>query len=414
MVNMFQRSIFLTNVFFRFLFIVLILNSFDKSICFANYKIPKIKVKIGSTIKTIFISGTDLRRTNHISNRSKKYGGSKSIKYNCDFYSKKRIQSVIKNKPILLASLNSQTGLIAVKSDKEKKVKRYRGKLHLITSPRGDSCDIVNEVSIENYISTLLSKEMNGGWPIEALKAQAIAARTYAIHKMKHSGVSKQLGFKAYYDLESSEKHQVSGEFFDITPSTLKATSKTIGKVLYSKSGLLTPIFFHARCGGQTLLPNHVWQNKVSGYNKVKCVSCEKSIKGRWKKNISLKRFIKFLTWAEEKKYISPIKTAYEKLEFRFIADKRTNTFLRLYLGDQLITLKKPLLRRYFGRVLFPSNYFSMNYDKRKGIFPVTGKGLGHGVGMCQIGALALAKKGWSYKKILAHYFPGHKLKKIY
>jgi stage II sporulation protein D len=50
----------------------------------------------------------------------------------------------------------------------------------------------------------------------------------------------------------------------------------------------------------------------------------------------------------------------------------------------------------------------------KKGGFVIYGEGLGHGVGLCQMGAFALAKRGWSYKKILAHYFPGHVLKKMY
>jgi stage II sporulation protein D len=74
--------------------------------------------------------------------------------------------------------------------------------------------------------------------------------------------------------------------------------------------------------------------------------------------------------------------------------------------------VEKALLRNYFGRVLFPSNTFSVK-AQGDGI-AISGEGLGHGVGLCQMGAFAMAMRGWSYKKILAHYFPGHVLKKLY
>ena len=56
---------------------------------------------------------------------------------------------------------------------------------------------------------------MNAVWPLEALKAQAVAARSYAYHKIVTQQVSRTKGFKTYYDLENSEKHQVNGSFFD-------------------------------------------------------------------------------------------------------------------------------------------------------------------------------------------------------
>jgi stage II sporulation protein D len=70
------------------------------------------------------------------------------------------------------------------------------------------------------------------------------------------------------------------------------------------------------------------------------------------------------------------------------------------------------MLRRYFGRVLFPSSFTQINLKKR--FVSVQGEGLGHGVGMCQIGALYMAKKGKNYREILAHYFPKFRLEKVY
>ena len=77
-----------------------------------------------------------------------------------------------------------------------------------------------------------------------------------------------------------------------------------------------------------------------------------------------------------------------------------------------MLAFNKSLLRRYFGRVIFPSNHYEI--DMKWGKLVVKGQGNGHGVGLCQVGALGLAKRGWAYKQILAHYFPKHELRKIY
>jgi len=91
---------------------------------------------------------------------------------------------------------------------------------------------------------------MNPKWPLEALKAQAVAARTYALHKMRTQQVTKELGAEAFYDLESSEKHQVGGNFFDATTTTNLASAETKGEVLTTSSGQIQPIFFTQNAEG--------------------------------------------------------------------------------------------------------------------------------------------------------------------
>ena len=64
------------------------------------------------------------------------------------------------------------------------------------------------------------------------------------------------------------------------------------------------------------------------------------------------------------------------------------------------------------GRGILPSNYYTIEDDGHR--VKLKGKGYGHGVGMCQLGAFDLAKRGYNYKQILAHYFPEHKIEKLY
>lgn len=363
---------------------------------------PNIKVRIAKNLKNISVSGLDLKA--NLPKTSKNFQGRKKLKFNCKNFSKNKSSG---SKPLLLASLNSKSGLINWSGQK------FKGQLQVLASNGHQSCDLVNNVSIEDYISSLLSREMNSKWPIEALKAQAIAARSYAWFMMKSRRVSRELGSNAYYDLESSEKHQVTGDFFDQTPSTQKATKQTKGYILVSKEkNQKTPIFFHSKCGGRTLRPDQVWDNPVAGYQSVNCPFCYNHGKKSWRYKISNKRMRKILKqYAQEEGFTSNSKKIFNK-EIRMAPDKEKSNILRFYDGDKLVLFRKSYLRKKMGRARIPGNYLKV--FKRKNSFFVYGEGNGHGVGMCQFGALDMAQKGKSYRQILAHYFPGHKLKKIY
>ncbi|MCK5882286.1 MAG: SpoIID/LytB domain-containing protein [Bacteriovoracaceae bacterium] len=361
---------------------------------------PKIRVRIAKNISVVSISGMDLNRK-FISDQSvKHYAGRKRIKFNCQNIDYKKYQ---KKGAIRLVSVNSDTGLVTFGEEK------YSGKILITTSDDFKSCDVINEVDIESYISSLLAKEMNGTWPVEALKAQAVAARTYAIYKIRQRQFAKKRGRAKVYDIENSEKHQVGGHFFDATVNTLDAARGTRGQVLLTKAGNLTETFFHASCGGQTKTPDQVWSNIVEGYTSVKCPRCKKSDKQSYIKKITRKRFVSFLSWASKNKFIP-----FSKNIQRFVVapDRLKNSKMRVYVDSKVYILEKSLLRRYFGRFVIPSNHFVISLEDD--ILVVIGKGHGHGVGMCQLGALQMARDGRTYNSILYHYFPNHVLKKIF
>jgi stage II sporulation protein D len=382
----------------------LIYTFFLLSFCLQSslFAAPVVSVRIGKSLRNIHVTGFDLKRHLLFNNDFKNYAGKKTVKFNCETFTTLNKQ---KNKPILLATLESPTGLLSYENA------RYQGMFKVITNSKGDSCDIINDIPMESYISSLLTKEMNAKWPIEALKAQAVAARSYALHKMQSQQVSRELGSEAYYDLESSEKHQVGGNFFDATETTRTASLETKGEVLETPDGKIRPVFFHAKCGGKTLRPDQVWHNKESGYESVNCPFCHNIGPKGWTKNISYDRMRSFFIWARSQKILK------ERLGSDFssvilVPDNIDKFTVNFYISDKPYIVEKAALRRYFGNVLFPSNSFAL--EIKNGSFQVAGEGLGHGVGLCQMGALSLAQKGWSYKKILAHYFPGHVLKKLY
>lgn len=364
---------------------------------------PKIRVKVLKEQKEVLISGTDLTRTFYSRPISDSFTGRKQVKFDCSKLSSLKF----KKKPILLASLGSPTGLISLVDQK------YRGDLHIISHPQGGKCDVVQEVRLDDYVSNLLAKEMNAKWPLEVLKAQAVAARSYALHKIETNQVSKNLGFESYFHLENSEKYQVGGSFFDSTARTDRASKETEGMILTNPQGKVQPIFFHARCGGRTLEPHHVWENKVKGYSEVICPRCRLSEKGSFNKGLTQHRMKKFFHWLSRKGHLA-LNSKVNFKDFKLVEDRKYNRYLRFYMEGKLYRLKKSWFRKYFGRFDIPSNNFRLTSNQSYSQFFVNGKGHGHGVGMCQVGALDLAKKGWDYKKILNHYYPNFKLVKKY
>ena len=352
----------------------------------AHASVPQVKVLIAKSLSEINVVGTDLKKTIHHNKVSQQYQGRKNLKFKCQAAKLKSTQ--------LLASVSSPTGLISWEDAK------FQGELQLINSPDSADCQLVNQIPMDSYIATLLAKEMNGSWPVEALKAQAVAARTYAYQRINSD---------AFYHLESSEKDQVSGSFLDITDNTLIAARGTQGEILVGPSGKITPAFFHSKCGGKTYRPDQVWGGVEEGYQQVECGFCHKTGKKAWKHEIGQGKLTDMLDRVLVRYYSDKMK---HKEEVRIMADAPEKSELRFYSGSKLHIVKKAYLRHLFGRELLPSNNYTLKKNSKG--FEVQGAGYGHGVGMCQLGALELAQRGYTYKEILSHYFPQHKLKKIY
>lgn len=348
--------------------------------------VPEVKVLVAKSLSEINVHGFDLKKTIPHNNTSQQYAGRKNLKFRC--------QASQLNSTQLLASVSSPTGLISWEDSK------FQGELQLINNPSSDDCHLVNKIPMESYIATLLAKEMNGSWPVEALKAQAVAARTYAYQRINSD---------AFYHLESSEKDQVSGTFLDVTEKTLIAAKSTQGEILLGPSGKITPAFFHSKCGGKTYRPDQVWGGVEEGYQQVECSFCHKTGKKSWKHEIGNSKLTAMLDRVLERYYSDRIEN---KKEIKMVEDSPQKSELRFYSGSKLHVVKKAYLRHLFGRELLPSNNYTL-IKAGKG-YVVRGEGYGHGVGMCQLGALELAKRGYNYKQILSHYYPQHQLKKIY
>jgi stage II sporulation protein D len=361
--------------------------------------VPSVKVLIAKSLKKVLVEGMDLTKTIHTQHRTQTYQGRKKIAFNC--YSPRVGQKFkFPKNALLVASLSSPTGLVSYGTTK------YQGELQLLTNPASESCDLVNNIPLESYITTLLAKEMNGTWPVEALKAQAVAARTYAYDRMA-KGVRLE-GPEKLYHLESSEKDQVSGSYFDATKLTVRASKETEGEILVGPSGKIAPAFFHSKCGGKTLRPDQVWGGVEEGYRSVNCPFCQKTGMKDWKHNIPGSKLNGMIDTVLKKYYSDHTEEGSVKL----MPDSLKNSELRFYVNDRLHIIKKSYLRNLFGREYLPSNNFIMTTREKE--FLVEGQGYGHGVGLCQLGALELAKRGYNYQQILSFYFPRHRMKRVY
>jgi len=362
---------------------------------------PKIQVLVGKSLSKIKISGNDLIKSYKHRPFTKKYDGTQTLTLDCQ----KNIQAKSwKNGP-LLASISNDQGIL------EWKKNRYQGEFTVVRSANKAGCDLVHEVNIDHYISTLVAKEMHKDWPLEALKAQAVAARTYALYKQKERLKDKDESGQ-FFDLESSEKDQVSGSMDDINPNTYRASYLTQGEVLLNDKKQIFPAFYHSKCGGKTHLPEQVWGNEVDGYQPVNCPFCQKKGQPTWNSKLTFQKIAHTLL------KLTLGKSAYKKnmsinsQNFVIYPHKQEDQLLYFKFNDQILKIRKAQLRSALGREKIQSNNFILELHNSIAIFK--GEGLGHGVGLCQIGALELAKRGYNYRQILSFYYPGFQLKNYY
>ncbi len=363
----------------------------------AHAAVPQVKVLIGKSLKDVFIHGTDLRQQLPAQKVERTFAGQQTVNFNC------RVKAglAMPSRPVLVASVSSPTGLVGWES------RRYRGELHLVAGAEAAErgCDLVNLVPMETYISSLLAKEMRADWPIEALKAQAVAARSYALAKMG-TGIPRADQALPWH-LESSEKNQVSGSFFDTTSHTDSAALGTAGEILFDPAGQPVAGFFHSKCGGRTLRPDQVWSSRVDGYRGVDCPFCHKHGRRDWTQTMDKSRFTALLS------RVSPATGGkWRSDSVTLVPDQRGHAEMRVYQGNRAHVVRKAGLRNILGRDELPSNHYRV--VDLGGRVRIEGAGYGHGVGLCQLGAFELARRGYGYREILQHYFPGLQVRRAW
>ena len=261
----------------------------------------------------------------------------------------------------------------------------------------------VEEVNLDEYIVHVVSAEMPVTYDLEALKAQAIVARTYTIYKIttsrKHekadicdkssccqAWISKENRFKRWDEYKRKENWN----------KIVKAVNETAGKIVIY-DGKPINAFFHANSGGKTQEPFYVWGG--TGYPYLQVV--ETSGEENYSQYKSEAKFTK-------KEFIEKIKKEHKDFEIDF-SKKNCIQIKERDKSDRVMTVKLGNLnlsgveiRTLLG---LRSANFTIEISKDEILFKVIG--YGHGVGMSQTGADALAKQGKNYEQIIKHFYTG-------
>ncbi|RKD33891.1 SpoIID/LytB domain-containing protein [Thermohalobacter berrensis] len=254
--------------------------------------------------------------------------------------------------------------------------------------------DKVERMNIENYVAGVVAGEMGNDWPLEALKAQAILARTYVMHFIKNRGGSKYKNANISTDVKEAQAWNIDA----VNERIKNAVESTRGQVvLYN--GDYIKAWFHAHSGGNTALAKEGLNYKYDNPPYIRIVKSKDSNKApkndtNWSYTFT-KTEIKKACW-KMKKDINDFNS--------IIIEKRgpSGRVVSLRIGN--ITVNGPTFRLNIGPGKLKStliDIISVNGNK----VTFTGRGYGHGVGMSQWGAYQLAKEGMKAEEIIKYYF---------
>lgn len=268
---------------------------------------------------------------------------------------------------------------------------RYSGSIEVWKGNSG--LYIVNELPLEEYVKGVVAGEVGKSWDMEALKAQAVVARTYALHQKLHSGENQ-----LRYHLTSSVMSQVY-KGGPVPDQIAKAVEATSGEIL-TFDGKPIIAYYHSTSGGMTEDPEEVF-GKSYPYLKPVEATCSLSPYSLWERRIPLGEIERAVrVRGVEDIRIDSYTVSNRVKEFRIVTPS----------GEETVLAKD--LRKNLGWERFPSTLITgMSRDGDSVVFE--GKGYGHGVGMCQWTALDMAKEGKEYREILSKFYPGTTLQMI-
>ncbi|MCX7678089.1 MAG: SpoIID/LytB domain-containing protein [Spirochaetes bacterium] len=272
--------------------------------------------------------------------------------------------------------------------------KRYRGMIsfHNVAG----TLYVINTLKLNEYLYGVVPVEMPAEWPCEALKAQAIAARTFAFY---HIAQQKNM----LYDLDATTSFQVYMGFDVEKETSNRAVDDTRGIVL-SYEGRPILSFFHSTCGGKTADDRYVWIGSDLPYlSAVRCGYCSGSPNYEWEYELRVSeiqralkqrfpelREINSIRLRKNDGRVSTVAIAHD----RGVANLSGNDFRILISAEKIKSLAFDVKQN--GRTL-----------------KIYGNGWGHGVGLCQWGAKGMAERGMHHGDILRHYYKGVSLKKL-
>lgn len=266
--------------------------------------------------------------------------------------------------------------------------RRYDGKPELL---------VVHPLELETYVAGIVSAELPGEWPLAAYEAQAVAARTFAVWQ-------KYRRLELPFHMESSVLDQVYAGVDREHPLARQAAAETRGLVLTSKRHVVQA-YFHAACGGRTESALEGWGAPLLYLPGSKCGKCTAAARYQWTAHIASDDVDRAFARVLGERVTSIEVSAKTKTG-------RAKTVL-VKGATRSRTVTGPEVRKLLGTATVWSTLIeAMSFEDDALV--VKGKGTGHGVGMCQWGARGFALDGKTFEEILAIYYPGAALMRLY
>ena len=257
----------------------------------------------------------------------------------------------------------------------------YRGDTQLVS--QGNGLLAINHVDIEDYLYSVVGAEMYASWPQEALKSQAVSARTYALYKSYKSN-------SKLYDLDTTTATQVYKGLNSETNTTVQAVNATRSQVLTYKGEPILAVF-HASSGGHTENVEDIWSNPLPYLRGVVDYDKDAPVY-QWTKSFSEEEMSELIGGVGA---ISSMKPTKMTPQGRIVT-------MEVIGSEDTKEVSGAQLRKVLG---LRSTLFSISATGDG--FQVSGRGFGHGVGLSQWGAKNLAQQGVQYHQILGHYYQG-------
>jgi stage II sporulation protein D len=243
---------------------------------------------------------------------------------------------------------------------------------------------LINELPLEAYVESVVASEVGTNWDLEALKAQAVIARTYAVYQKSRDPDSR-------FHLTSSVLSQVyKGNNSQVLISF--AVKETAGEIL-TYEGKPIEALYHSTSCGRTENPEEVFGISLPYLKSVE-TNCDMSPYCDWERKIPKEEIKRDLNIDELKDISIRSYTSTGRVKDLSVESDS---------GDSVV--KATEFRKLLGWSRLPSTSFSMKVNGNSVTFE--GKGYGHGVGLCQWSALEMAKEGKNYREILSYFYPG-------
>ena len=266
----------------------------------------------------------------------------------------------------------------------------YPAVVELVRNAEGFA--VVNEVPFEDYLVGVLRAETSERWPLEALRAQAIAARTYAAY---HRLLSAS---KAYHIIASTAHQQYFGRVPASSP-IWGAVRETAGQVLRWE-GDVFPAFYHTESGGYTEDPRTVFAARnMPGLKPVRCEFSAGSPHFFWSLDVRLAELTETLRRHDV------VVGSVTSIEITERTPSLRASTITVHGARGSVRLLGNDFRRMLGYDRVKSTLFAVAINGDSARF--SGRGYGHGVGMCQWGAKGMAEAGYTARQILEFYYPG-------